>query len=268
MEQNEDSEKVWQAIGLDPVEGARLCQQQIKLDELSVQARRRRRIAEGYYIGLQLMNDYAAWQRFLAEPFFDRDPRIRNKKEDRFKFVVMRTVMIYLFMAGKGNDSLRNRTWRYARAMSGYADEGVPPEEVVDRIKSDGGIEKLARARSKGYDLEAEDEDWRLEMAHREPAPPTDRAQARTTRDSHEIVCDEGQSEPGTDDDDDDDEAVQPYVDPDPTEGMVTWPILVDPDELRDLDRTHTTIQVRATISIDERDDGSRYYRAIMIDYL
>jgi hypothetical protein len=146
MEQNEESEKVWQAIGLDPVEGARLCQQQIKLDELSVQARRRRRIAEGYYIGLQLMNDYAAWQRFLAEPFFDRDPRIRNKKEDRFKFVVMRTVMIYLFMAGKGNDSLRNRTWRYARAMSGYADEGVPPEEVVDRIKKDGGIEKLARA--------------------------------------------------------------------------------------------------------------------------
>lgn len=271
MEDNAE-QRIWRTISTDAVEGARLSRQQVKDDQLSMQARRRQRIVEGYYIGLQLMNDYTEWQRFLADPFFDFDKRIRNKQPDRYKFIVMRAVMIYLFMAGKDNVSLRNRTWRYARAMDGYAEDAVPPEEAAAKIKADGGIEKLCRARSKERNLEDEDKDWRLEMEHREPQPSTERAQARDADSGEEIT---GEAEPDEDDDADEDEesedqdqAEELYEEPDPTAGMVMWPVMIEPHERRDLERAAIGGNIRVTICVRRKADGARWFEANMIDFL
>lgn len=168
MEEQQDSvPDLFAVIEADPIGGARLCREQIKADDDSVHVRRRRRIAEGYLIASRLKENYELWQRFVSEPFFDKDTRIRKKDDTRFQLIVTRTVMIYLFSVLKSNTSLRNRMWRYARAMDHYAEQKVPPEKVVERIKVDGGIEKVCASISKGRSVHDEDDDWKAEMRSR-----------------------------------------------------------------------------------------------------
>lgn len=170
MDIHEESRKFKRLVADDPVEAARKCRAAIKRDNESFQEQRRRRIAEGSLIAEQLKSDYESWRRFIADNFFDQYGRIRKKDKQHYEFVVMRAVMLYLFEVSSTNMSKRNRVWRYARAMETYADRGVRNEELVERIKADGGIEKACRAACKEHSREQEENDWAKQMDAR-PEP-------------------------------------------------------------------------------------------------
>lgn len=154
----------------DPLVAARQCREAVKQDQESFQEQRRRRMAEGCLIAEQLKANYDRWREFVADEFFDQYGRIRKKDEQHYEYIVMRAVMLYIFDVSSTNMSKRNRVWRYARAMEAYLDQGVPNEELVERIKADGGIEKACRAACKEHSREQEEDDWAKQMAAR-PEP-------------------------------------------------------------------------------------------------
>jgi hypothetical protein len=54
---------------------------------------------------------------------------------------VLMAVLTFVFEPNYGHD----RVWKYHRALEDYLNKGVKPGDVADRIKSDGGIEKLVK---------------------------------------------------------------------------------------------------------------------------
>jgi hypothetical protein len=164
MEECEQTCSLVDLIKEDPIKGARRCRAAIKRDDESFQAQRRRRMAEGSLVAAELKADYGRWCEFISDEFFDQYKRIRKKDEQYFEPIVMRSVMLYIFDVSSTNKSMCNRVWRYARAMEAYADQEVPNEELVDRIKTDGGIEKACRAACKEYSREREEDDWVKQM--------------------------------------------------------------------------------------------------------
>lgn len=172
MKEQEENAGFKRLVEHDPVEAARLCQAAIKGDDESFQEQRRRRMAWGSLIAERLKGDHEGWRRFVAQPFFDQYRLIRKKDKNYYEFVVMRAVMLFLFEVSSTNKSKRNRVWRYARAMEAYADAGVPNDELVARIKTDGGIEKACREACKEHSREREEDDWEKQMRARpEPKP-------------------------------------------------------------------------------------------------
>jgi len=170
MQKHEKHEEFERLVAHDPVEAARKCRSAIKRDDESFQEQRRRRMAEGSQIAERLKSDHNSWRGFVAEQFFDQYDRIRKKDQKHYEYIVMRAVMLYIFDVSSTNMSKRNRVWRYARAMEAYLDQGVPNEELVERIKADGGIEKACRAACKEHSREQEEDDWAKQMAAR-PEP-------------------------------------------------------------------------------------------------
>lgn len=172
MKEQEETAEFGRLVEHDPVEAARQCRAAIKWDDESFQEQRRRRMAEGSLIAARLKADHDSWCRFVADKFFDQYRLIRKKDKEHYEFVVMRAVMLYLFEVNSTNMSKRNRVWRYARAMEAYADAGVPNNELVARIKTDGGIEKACQKACKEHSREQEEDDWEKQMRARpEPKP-------------------------------------------------------------------------------------------------
>ena len=175
MKEQEENAEFKRLVEHDPVEAACQCQAAIKGDDENFQEQRRRRMVWGSLIAERLKADYAEWRRFVAQPFFDQYGLIRKKDERHYEFVVMRAVMLFLFQVSSTNKSKRNRVWRYARVMEAYADARVPNDELVARIKTDGGIEKACRAACQEHSREQEEDDWEKQMRARpEPQPGDD----------------------------------------------------------------------------------------------
>lgn len=260
MKEQEENEEFKRLVEHDPVEAARQCQVAIKEDNESFQAQRRRRMAWGSLIAERLKADYGEWRRFVADKFFDQYGLIRKKDEQHYEFVVMRAVMLFLFEVSSTNKSKRNRVWRYARAMEAYADAGVPNDELVARIKKDGGIEKACRAACQEHSPQQEEEDWEKQMRARpEPQPGED----QSGESGDEEIDDEYEDEEL--DDEDYDELRRSVV---KDEESVILRVSVTPRELDDLLLDETS-QYRVIIRRGGPDDqGGTRFVAINIDPL
>ena len=238
----------------DPVEAAHQCRAAIRGDDEGLQEQRRRRMAEGSLIAAHLKADHESWRRFVADKFFDQYRLIRKKDKTHYEFVVMRAVMLFLFEVSSTNMSMRNRVWRYARAMEAYEDAGVPNEELVERIKTDGGIEKACRTACKEHSREQEEEDWAKQMqAQPEPKSSEDESSAEGGEDEIDDVYEDEEL-----DDEDYEELRREAVEDEET---VTLRVEVTPRELEDI-LLDQTVQYQLIIrrgGPDHRLGGTRF---------
>ena len=132
-------------IRRDPVAGALKCRERVRSDEAGFQRDRLMRIAEAALITRELRNNYDAWVRFLSDPYFESDRKLKFQDAQTYIPFVSWAVMQFNFNPDIKNKTKRNRTWKYARAIDFHEIEQLPPEEIADQIERAGGIEQLCR---------------------------------------------------------------------------------------------------------------------------
>lgn len=132
-------------IRQDPVAGAMQCRERVLSDEAGFQRDRRMRIAEAALVVRVLRTDFDAWTRFLSDPYFDDEKKLKSQDASTYMPFVAWAVMQYHFNPDITNRTKSNRTWKYARATDFHEIEQLPPEKIADEIERAGGIEKLCR---------------------------------------------------------------------------------------------------------------------------
>ena len=137
--------RLFDLIRRDPVAGALKCRERAQHDEAGFQRDRLMRIAEAALVIREFRDNYDAWVKFLNDPYFEEEQKLKSHREETYMPSVAWAVMQSTFNPDITNKTKSNRTWKYARAIDFHEIEQLPPEEIADQIERAGGIEKLCR---------------------------------------------------------------------------------------------------------------------------
>jgi len=80
------------------------------------------------------------WKKFAADNFWTTTERGRPKDPKDALLPIL-----HFTFGGRRYD----RAWKYSRGLKLYVNQKVPPEDVADKLKRDGGIEALCRKATK-----------------------------------------------------------------------------------------------------------------------
>jgi hypothetical protein len=119
--------------------------------------------AECYSSGRRLINDRVECERFWRQPFWKGVHKAPKRDE------VMKAVMM-VAMDTNSRPYLRKRAEKTGKVLQSFSEDEVEPDEVVERLKEGGGIEKMYRERAEpGGNTPIPDD---LDLL--KPAPPED----------------------------------------------------------------------------------------------
>jgi hypothetical protein len=97
--------------------------------------------AECYSSGRRLINDRVECERFWRQPFWKGVHKAPKRDE------VMKAVMM-VAMDTNSRPYLRKRAEKTGKVLQSFSEDEVEPDEVVERLKEGGGIEKMYRERA------------------------------------------------------------------------------------------------------------------------
>src|SRR5271170_2830911 len=97
--------------------------------------------AECYSSGRRLISDRVECDRFWRQPFWKGVQKAPKRDE------VMKAVMM-VAMDTNSRPNLRKRAEKTGKVLQSFLKDEVEPDEVVERLKEGGGIEKMYRERA------------------------------------------------------------------------------------------------------------------------
>jgi hypothetical protein len=134
-----DESKLQRRVAENPMACLFECAEQVQRTHESFRDELYHGLQYAYAIARHLSMDFGSFKAFYNLAFFKNGKR-------KFKVVkqqknALRHVMNYVFNAQSA--TARKRTGKYAAALSGYMQRGMPAHIVAEQIKADGGIERL-----------------------------------------------------------------------------------------------------------------------------
>ncbi|MGT2481213.1 hypothetical protein ACU4GR_25785 [Methylobacterium oryzae CBMB20] len=134
-----DESKLRQRVAKNPMACLFECAEQIQQVHESFRDELYHGLQYAYAIARHLSVDFASFKEFYNLRFFKNGTR--KFKAAKQQKNALRHVMNYVFNAKSA--TARKRTGKYAAALGGYMQRGMPAHIVAEQIKADGGIERL-----------------------------------------------------------------------------------------------------------------------------
>ena len=122
-----------------PIPAAAECQGEFSRLETGYHKQLYEIIAGAYAVAHELERNWEEWKAFINLGFWQG--RKRTPRRDKHAHQALKWTMIYVFSEKTKHD----RPWKYARAVQGYLEKGLPPEDVAAQIEKDGGVEAIVR---------------------------------------------------------------------------------------------------------------------------